>query len=184
MSRDSNGHGRRRWRIVSLVIGWCVFVLTVLSVHLVRLAQRQSSPQQPERIQEQRKPKLPQQRKPAPLPVAQVPRTPDKIRRESGSVKSGYVFAVVFGWFVFVFIGLAVLMHAYESALPYPTPPLDSSYPAPRLITRPFALQLPYRASQQRALTTGAIPITRAMAEIAARPDPYAPITAGDLHGQ
>lgn len=109
--------------------------------------------------------------------------TPAKIRRESGEVNARLVFAIVFGWFVFVFIGLAVLMHTYESAAPYPKPPADSSYPAPRLILHPFALEPPYLAAKQRALAAGALPITRAMAEIAARADPYAPIAADNTHG-
>ncbi|HEY3777269.1 MAG TPA: hypothetical protein VGL35_04360 [Rhizomicrobium sp.] len=109
---------------------------------------------------------------------------PAKVRRESGDVHARSVFAIVFGWFVFVFIGLAFLMYVYETAAPFPKPPLDSSYPAPRLITHPFALEPPYLAAQERALATGALPITRAMAKIAARPDPYAPITAEDVHGR
>jgi hypothetical protein len=131
---------------------------------------------------------------PPPSPVAPVrPSLPEppvalpipaKVRRESGEVHAAYVFAVVFGWFVFVFIGLAFLMHVYEDAPPYPKPLPDSSYPEPRLIAHPFALEPPYLANQQRALATGAIPITRAMAQIAARPDPYAPITAEDTHGR
>jgi hypothetical protein len=164
----------RRWRIVSFVIGWCVFAALAIALRLKRLVRTAPLPARVVTMQ-QRKPFVPLA--PVALPI------PARVRRESGEVNARIVFAIVFGWFVFVFIGLAVLMHTYESSPPYPKPPPDSSYPAPRLVLHPFALEPPYLAEQQRALATGAVPLGRAMAEIAARPDPYAPLATEDGHG-
>ncbi|HEX4080303.1 MAG TPA: hypothetical protein VHX61_15695 [Rhizomicrobium sp.] len=105
---------------------------------------------------------------------------PEEIKPESGEVRSGLIFSIVFGWFVFVFIGLAVLMRVNDATPRLPPPPAEKSFPAPRLDTLPNALLAPYLATQRRRLTNSAIPITRAMMEIAKRPDPYAPIAAGE----
>ncbi|MGH6889316.1 MAG: hypothetical protein ACREHF_08990 [Rhizomicrobium sp.] len=164
--------GRRG--IVSVVAGWCALAVLAVAMRLKRFA-RLAAAAPPLQTVTRTQPQKPQ------APIA--PALSAKVRRESGEVNARFVFAIVFGWFVFLFIGLAFLMHTYESTPPFPKPPPDSSYPAPRLVLHPFALEPPYLAAQQQALATGAMPIARAMAEIAARPDPYAPIGTEDVHG-
>lgn len=105
-----------------------------------------------------------------------------KIHPESGQVNCRLVFAVVAGWFLFVFISLTVLAFV-NSAYPYPAPPAPETYPSPRLISHPNLNLPPYIDAQRKLLAGNAgrsavalLPITRAMAVVAGRPDPYAPL--------
>ncbi|MGH6876204.1 MAG: hypothetical protein ACREHV_02370 [Rhizomicrobium sp.] len=159
----------RRWRYIILIVGWIAFVFFWIARRL-----RPGASPQP------RRPVRTAARIGHPHPPDIPTKTATKINPEPGEIKSGLIFSIVFGWFVFVFIGLAVLMHVNDATPQLPRPPPETSFPAPRLDTEPNALLAPYLAAQQKALTkTAAIPIARAMAQIASRPDPYAPIAVG-----
>lgn len=106
-----------------------------------------------------------------------------EIARESGHVPAPRVFAVVAGWFLFVFLSLGVLLVVVDAVPGLPSPPPRNYFPSPRLITKPEWALHPYIAGQERELraTSGPLKtsIERAMWENAKRADPYAPIGGG-----
>jgi hypothetical protein len=105
------------------------------------------------------------------------------IPRESGRVRSQRVFAVVAGWFVFVFVALGVLLAVVDAYPSLPSPPPRTYFPRPRLITRSDWVLHPYIVGQEKELGAKSgplkVPIERAMQENAKRPDPYAPPGGG-----
>lgn len=171
--------GNKRWNrrgILSVVVGWGASSVAAIAIGLKRLVRaepcrRPTPPQKSNGIVRHRT-----------ALASNAVTIPARIGRESGEVNARFVFAIVIGWFAFVFVGLAFLMRTFESTQPYPKPPPDATYPSPRLILYPFALEPRYLAAQQRTLAGGPMPISRAMVEIAARPDPYAPIGTESAH--
>lgn len=105
------------------------------------------------------------------------------VPRESGRVASARVFAIVAGWFVFVFLSLGVLLAVIDAHRGLPNPPPRAYFPHPRLITRPEWALRPYILGQEKELGAKSGPlkisIERAMEENAKRPDAYAPVGGG-----
>ncbi len=106
-----------------------------------------------------------------------------EVPRESGQVPHMRIFAIVAGWFAFVFLSLGVLLAVVDAVPGLPAPPPRDYFPNPRLITRSEWALRPYILGQEKELGARSGPlkisIERAMLENARRRDPYAPIGGG-----
>lgn len=107
-----------------------------------------------------------------------------KVRKESGQVEAKRIALIIAGWFLFVLVGLAVLLRVNQ-AVHVGSLPQASAFPVPRLITKPYAQFAPYLHAQKQMLDgmarekgqkAAAMPIAQSMTELLKRRDPYAPL--------
>ena len=110
-----------------------------------------------------------------------------RVRIETGEVRPRSIAVFAAGWFALVFVAMALFMVLLDRAGTEPKPPPENYFPAPRLATRHYSEFPSYRARQARELNSygwrdrargiAHIPIRKAMAIVAGRPDPYAPLS-------